>query len=157
MKSIIKSNKHYVHTSTSSVTSGSLATVTIANAVATPSAATQVEEGSVIKAVFVELWVNTATANLATAVSVMKLSAGSSAPTYAESIALDAYNGKKDILENHQGLVPSDGSTIPVFRHWIRIPKGKQRFGLNDKFILNISGIGGTVNYCGFYSYKEYS
>jgi len=77
---------------------------------------------------------------------------------YANSIALDSYVNKKNILYTTMGLVgPNDEQPLPIIRQWFKIPKGKQRMGSNDTIKLNISAITNGLNYCGFSTNKEYT
>lgn len=157
MRAPIQSTKKYINITTATVTSGARTYVSLATAVAVPTAANdEIKSGSMIKAVYIELWANTATANIAFASTLAKLPSGAAGPTYAELVNLNDFAGKKNVLEFHEGLLPSNGMTVPIYRHWVKIPKGKQRFGLSDNLGISIGGIGGSVNYCGFATYKAY-
>lgn len=161
MKAPIHSVKHIVQKTVATVGLGALATVPIVRAVKSGAVANpyDVEEGSVIKAVFVEFWVTSDDAAQGSFVlSIEKLNENTPIMTYAESIALDSYANKKNIYYTSQGLVaPNVSNPTPVIRQWVKIPKGKQRFGLDDTLYMNISGIGNGAQYCGMAIYKEYS
>ena len=91
--------------------------------------------------------------------TVEKLTSGASEMTSVQASLLNEYPNKKNIFQTSQGLI-GDANTnpIPVFREWIKIPKGKQRMGLGDKLVLNIAARGEAANdieVCGFYIYKE--
>ncbi len=47
-------------------------------------------------------------------------------------------------------------NSVPLFRGWVKIPKGKQRFGLGDEFIVAFESVGEAAQLCGFSTYKEY-
>jgi len=122
--------------------------------------ATEVVEGSIVKAVFIEMWLQN-TGNLgAFTVTLVKVPEFGTGPTFAQHAALFTYSNKKNILYTTQGLAPDDAVQGPVnvLRTWFKIPKGKQRFGLGDRLILSISNTSaGSLNRCGFSTYKEYS
>ncbi len=79
--------------------------------------------------------------------------------TNAQSANLQSYPNKKNILYTTQGIVNSThtGPAIPIIRQWIKIPKGKQRFGLGDQFMVNLNSGGGSLQTCGIFIYKEYN
>ncbi len=160
MLSPITSNKHYVHIPVFTVTAASRVQTTVVNAVAKGTAITtadQVDEGSTIKAVYVELWISGVTANLAVQACLVKRPASVSGPTFGDMAAMGTYPNKKNVFEYHQGLAPTGGNQMAIFRHWIKIPKGKQRFGLDDLLVIVTSALGTNINVCGFATYKEYT
>ncbi len=159
MLSPIVSVKHYVHTPAVTIATGVRTMVTIVNAIAKGSAITSaadVEEGAVIKAIYLEYWVSGETASQTGNALVLKRPSGATQPTYAEMQNLGAYINKKNILSTHQGLMPTGGNVMPIFREWIKIPKGKQRMGLGDLIQVAVSATGTTVNLCGFATFKSY-
>jgi len=116
--------------------------------------------GSVVKAIYLELWlVGAANAQLSSmTVIVEKVPAGQSSATAANMAALNSYDNKKNILEIHQGLLGQDSTNpVPFFRHWIKIPKGKQRFGLGDVVKFTINAISEDTTFCGVSIYKVYN
>lgn len=120
----------------------------------------EVQEGSVIKAVYFELWLEGSANDSFQVVTITKVPESGTGPTFAQMQALNAYPNKKNILFTHQGLSANDGvgNPMPVLRGWIKIPKSKQRFGLGDNLILTVSNPGPqTVAYCGFATFKEYT
>ncbi len=122
--------------------------------------ANEVAEGSAIKAVYVELWLIGGTADQFFTITLEKVPGAGNVQTFTESTNLFAYVNKKNILYTTQGLAPNDGvgQPVPVIRQWFKIPKGKQRWGLNDNLNLNIASRGdGTITVCGFFTYKELS
>ncbi len=164
MLSPINSVKHYVQRFITSVAVAAVLNDEIVNAVVASAVSdpTEVTEGAVIKAVFVEMWViglGAAGSNGSILMALEKLPAAATPMTNAQSLALMTYPNKKNILYSTQGLVASDevGLAMAFIRQWFAIPKGKQRFGLGDKLILNVSSISATnFQICGFYTYKEY-
>ncbi len=160
----INSVKHYFQRALTSVAAAGILNeeiidAVVASAVSTPN---EILEGSVIKAVFVEVWVvglGASGANTAFSWTLEKVPAAAVAMTNAQSLNLMVYPNKKNILYTTQGVLTSDegSNAVPVVRQWFKIPKGKQRFGLGDKLILNLSNIVGQIyQVCGFYTYKEY-
>ncbi len=162
MKPVIHSTKHYVQWTLQTI--GTLATlvsedISIGTISTGANLATEVEEGALVKAVYVELWLTSDdTSGSSFTISLEKNPGSGGLMSYAESIALFTYTNKKNILYNTMGLVgPNDEVPIPVIRQWFKIPKGKQRMGLNDTIKLNISAITNGLTYCGFATYKELS
>jgi hypothetical protein len=159
-KSPIISRKHYVQESVFTVGLGALVSRNPVTAVDRTVAnfAFEVAEGSIVKAIYLEYWVTSDGASSGSFVmSVEKVPGGTSTMTYAQSIALDAYPNKKNILYTTQGITnPRGGVATPFIRQWISIPKGKQRFGLGDLLRINFSGITTGADVCGLAIYKEY-
>ncbi len=117
-------------------------------------------EGSIVKAVFIELWVKSNAASGSDTkfqLAIEKLPAGATAMTFAQMNTLMGYSNKKNVLFFSQGVI-GDGTTqaIPIVRQWFKIPKGKQRFGLDDKLVVTISSTAEVIQNCGFATYKEY-
>ncbi len=161
MRAPISSVKHYVQISLATVLSGQIGTNTLAHAVKTASLgdSDEVQEGAVIKAVFVELWVRAGdTSPGSTLVTLYKKPGIGTAMTFADQVDLWNYDNKKNILYHTQGLTnDQDADAIPFVRQWFKIPKSKQRFGLNDSLILAISAQALDNIICGFATYKEYT
>lgn len=157
-KSPIHSVKHYVQHSVFTVGLGAILQADIAIAVAAPAANNQVKEGSIVKAVYVELWITSDDAASGSfSFSIEKRPAAAVGMTFAQSQALFTYPNKKNILYNSQGLNnPRAGVAMPVFKGWIAIPLGKQRMGLGDRIVYNVAGITNGLDGCGFETYKEY-
>ncbi len=161
MKPTINSEKHMRTVSLSTVAENTVFSVRIAEAVADPSTSANVRIGAIVKAVHVEMWyLGSSSQPIFHVSTVEKISSGQDSPTSAEMSDLHAYKNKKNILETSQGLVGDNNTNpIPVFRHWIKIPKGKQRMGLGDSLYLNIAARGEANNdleVCGMVIYKEY-
>ncbi len=160
----INSVKHFVQHFLTTIVGASVVNLTLVDAVVASAVDTpeEVLEGSVIKAVWVEIWVIGQGAEGVTSafgVSLEKLPAAATPMTSAQSLALMTYPNKKNILYTTQGVVGSDigANAVPILRQWFAIPKGKQRFGLGDKLVLNLANVGPT-NYqsCGVFIFKEY-
>ncbi len=162
MRPVIHSTKHYVQISRSSVLTVALNSEDIVLAVKTANkdAVDEVEEGAIVKAVFIELWILDEGNDGSFVITLGKYPGGVNALTFAGANGLGNYSNKKNLLYVSQGLTPNDGITSPVavLRQWIKIPKSKQRFGLDDKLRLTISSNGlNSISYCGFATYKEYT
>ncbi len=162
MRAPIHSEKHYVQMSRSTVGTVAAVSEDIIRSVESTTAnlVDEVSEGSLVKAVFVELWLLNAGNDGSHVVTLSKQEGNASGPTFAQMNALGTYPLKKNIFFTHQGLDPNDGITGPVrvMFDWYKIPKGKQRFGLGDQFHLTIANNSlQDLFYCGFFTYKEYS
>ncbi len=126
----------------------------------TPSA---IEVGAVVKAVWIEYWVGNASATVVGSYTfiVMKNPGGNAVATAANLAALHDYDNKKNILYTSQALTPpTDGGLIQICKQWIKIPKGKQRFGLGDRIDVvcrNNNSTAVDINGCGLAVFKEYS
>ncbi len=158
----INSIKHYVQFENSAGTDATRRSLPVVHAVAqnAVSDAQDVVEGSVIKAVFIEFW-NKSNAPSGTEqkfqFAIEKVPAGVTPLTFTEMNSLMGYENKKNVLYFTQGVL-GDLTTqaFPVYRNWIPLPKGKQRFGLGDDLNISLSTTGATNNSCGFSVYKEY-
>ncbi len=157
--------KHYVQTSNATIAASGIINIQIANAVAQEgiSAASDVTEGSIVKAVFIEDWLlgnDTTTKITQFTLVIEKVPAGATLITFAQlSSGLASYPNKKNILYSTQGVLSESidgGVAVPIFRSWVKIPKGKQRMGLGDKIIVSIAALGGSLRHCGLSTYKEY-
>ncbi len=162
VRPMVHSSKHYVQFGISQITTGIRETLNLVKSVEGSGADLdkEVAEGSTVKAIYVELWLQNS-ANLGeTIVTLTKDPEDGTGPSFAEMAALNGYLNKKNILFTHQGLASNDGVSGPVAvaRNWFKIPKSKQRFGLGDKINLNIANVSSNdLNRCGFALFKEYS
>ncbi len=158
MRPIIKSIKHIVQFTAQTVASGAVSSQGIANAESAPAVSNtfDVNIGCNIKAVYAEIWLDGDSSEFNYTAVIVKRPAGIAAPTLSQMATLMAYNNKNNILEMHQALPPDNGNIIPLFRGWIKIPKGKQRFAQGDKLTFTIAAVGTEIHYCGFFIYKEY-
>ena len=161
VRPVINSRKHYRQVT---LASAEMATINQESIVLVTQSvdeglASQVSAGTVIKAVFVELWLLATSQQPATfVVSLEKISSGGPAQSFANSVNLHQYNNKKNILYTTQGLIgDANSNPTPVMRQWYAIPKGKQRFGLGDSLVLNISSITDDTQYCGLFIFKSYN
>ncbi len=162
VRPMVHSIKHYAQATITPVTSASTVVFNVIDAVvrADISSAIEVQEGSSIKAVWMEMWLETGGADQFFTACVVKLPGGLSNMVQADLTALQTYDNKKNILYTTQGLVPSDTVSGPmnIFKGWIKIPKSKQRFGLGDRLQFAISSRATlTINFCGIFIFKEYS
>ncbi len=162
VRPMVHSVKHYVQFGIDQITTGTLQANIIASAVVGPSAdsANEVKEGSSIKAIYFEFWLQNQ-GNLGEFIAtITKDPELGNGPTFVEQASLFTYTNKKNVLYTTQGLTSNDGVSGPVniIRGWVKIPKSKQRFGLGDRVHFNISNVSsGDLNRCGFATYKEYS
>ncbi len=162
MKAVIHSVKHIVQTPIDQITTGTRENIVIAQAVESTVAnlATEVEEGALVKAIYVEMWLENQS-NLGHAIVILeKVTQGGAGATFTNMGNLFSYLNKKHILYTHEGLTANDaiGNPMPVIRGWFKIPKGKQRMGLGDRWVLTISNPSANdLNRCGMFIYKELS
>ncbi len=162
MRAPIHSTKHYVQMTLSTVTTGTtlLTPIAVSVAVVNKNVGTEVEEGALVKAVYVEMWCIGTTADQFYTATVEKAVSGELGPTNTELTNLFAYVNKKNIFYTSQGLTGNDGISIPlpIYKGWIKIPKSKQRFGLGDRLVFAIASRGdASLTLCGFFTYKEYT
>ena len=157
MRAIIQSEKHIVQYSPTVVEFGNieLTNLAVAKHVVDATDATEIEVGTSVKAVYVEVWLTSTTGQeSSTIVSVEKIVGTGVNMSHANSVALHTYPNKRNIFYVSQGLLPdTNGNPVPFIRQWVLIPKGKQRFGLGDKLRMNITGLTGDVNFCGLAIY----
>ncbi len=159
----INTIKHFVQNTSGTIANGAIETIPIVVAVATGSITDKedVTEGAIIKAVYIERWLAGDSTTDATSsqfiLTVEKKRTTETDMTNAQSLNLAAYPNKKNILYTTQGIVSNEAvaAAVPVIRQYFLIPKGKQRFGLGDQLVVNISAII-TLRRCGFATYKEY-
>ncbi len=161
MRPTINSNKHYVQKSLFTVTGLAISEHRIVVSTEAPTGPSEVREGAVVKAVYVEMWLRAQSTSPGSFVFVLEKRpgiSGTSIMSTTDAASLHDYDNKKNILYTSQGLV-NDQDTVatPVMRQYIKIPKSKQRFGLNDKLVANIFAQAAIdLTGCGFYTYKEY-
>ncbi len=164
MTSPINSVKHFVPRTITALASGSVSGQTIINTIAkggTRDTVDDVEEGAVIKAIHVELWINgqgtSGTGTGAFTLILVKIPAGGTAPDATDMLNLQSYENKRNILYTTQGVIAGQGAqSIPLYRNWLIIPKGKQRFALGDIFQVVLLATGAELDLCGLSMYKEY-
>ncbi len=158
----IVSIKHMVQRPNTGIVANTIANIVIAEAQNAPAAAAtpDVLQGSVIKAVFVEMWLlpqGNIGSNTQFVLVVEKRSGNSPVMTGTNILNLQAYDNKKNILFTSQGVI-GDSSTnaVPIIRNWIKIPRGKQRMGQGDTLMMNIISVAEISKTCGLFIYKEY-
>ena len=157
----INSEKHIVQRSLVSIANGEILNFVFANAVVNPTTPNGVRVGSIIKAVFVEMWIiGSAAQPVVQTSSVEKLVNQSAAMTHVQSQVLHDYPNKKNLFKTSQGILgDANTNTVPIFREWIAIPKGKQRMGLGDSLVFNLATLAEAANdveVCGLVIFKEY-
>ncbi len=159
MKPVINTEKHIVQVSLGTVASGAITNYVFATAVAVPTSALgDIREGCIIKAIWLEMWISSDDAGQGTAIVTVEKVDGATATlmTTAESAALGSYDNKKNVLHTQMGLVPSNVDyPMASLKGWFKIPKGKQRFGLGERLVVNIHGQSNGLNVCGTGIYKE--
>ncbi len=160
---VINSEKHFVPRTSLAITSGTISVHLIAEGITLGSvgaAVSDVQTGAIIKAVYCEIWVVGTHSTLETQFTICleKVPSGGTDMTHTQALNLQSYPNKKNIFYTTQGIVaPSNAESIAMIRSWIKIPKGKQRFGLGDKLNLNMDNGGGDLRVCGIFIYKEYT
>ncbi len=160
MRPVVQATKKYLQVSLATVAAGANLNTTLINAVDIIGTNNQdIIQGSIVKAVFVEMWVRAGdTAPGSTLITLLKIPGDGSLPTFADMTNLNDYTNKKNILYHTQGLTnDQDADAIPFVRQWFKIPKGKQRFGLSDRLVLSIAAQAIDNIVCGFATYKAYT
>ncbi len=164
MRPIISSKKHYVQISQSTVSQAALVNTELVDAIeGAHSSPTHIAEGNVVKAVWIEFWLGTASATVVGSYTVVvyKNPGSGHGLTAGEAAALHDYTNKKNIFYASQALSPpTDGGLVCVLKQWIKIPKGKQRFGLADRFTIGVRNNNATaidLNFCGMAVFKSLS
>ncbi len=159
----INSVKHYVQRENAPITAATRVALIVANAVIAPanSATEEVREGSIIKAIFLELWLKGQGASDSDAkfqMALEKAPGDQAGVTFTDMNNMQAYDNKKNVLFFSQGVIGGigGGQSIPVVRQWFKIPKGKQRMGLGDALVASVSATSEIIQLCGFSTYKEY-
>ncbi len=164
MRPIVHSVKHYVQFPIDQIATGTIQNIIIADAVESTAAnaANEVEEGTIIKAVQIQLLLQNQ-GNLGEFIVVVEKGvANTGGVLFVQAAALFGYPNKKNVLFVSQGLTSNDGVGNPQQilgpNDWIKIPKSKQRMGLGDRIILSIANVSaGDLNRCGKAVYKEMS
>ncbi len=158
MRPVVNYEKHYTQFSVFAVASGAITNLVLFTAVETPAAVAQVKTGSKVSAVYIEMWLTSDDTGAGTAIVTLEKAVGIQTVlmSAASSAALDGYNNKKNIFHTQMGLVgPNTQYPMASVKGWFKIPKGKQRMGVNDRLILNIHGQSNGLAGCGFVTFKE--
>jgi len=161
VRPMVHSTKHIVQHPIDVIATGVVQNIVVATSVNVTLAnlSNEVAEGTSVKAAFFELWLQNQ-GNLGEFIFIIeKVQESGNGATFAEMGNLFTYTNKKNILFTSQGLTSNDGVSGPVniIRDWVKIPKGKQRFGFGDRLIASIANVSANdLNRCGFTLYKEY-
>lgn len=158
----VNSQKHILQSSLFSVAGTSIVNVVPLIVDESPAGTQQVAVGTTVKAIYCEYWVQgEATQPTTVNITVEKLESGAANMTFIQSQDLFGYSNKKNIFYTTQGIVgDANSNPIPFLRMWIKIPKGKQRFGLGDSLVVNIACITPDpdgLEVCGMALYKAYN
>ncbi len=161
MRAPINSVKHILQHTTTQVTTGTVTTLVeaVGEHIQDVSNVQEVVEGSLIKAIYVEYWILGTFSEGSYVMCIEKSEFGNPSPIFTEMSTLNSYENKKNVLFISQGLIGEDNANpTPVLRQWVKIPKGKQRFGLKDKLRINFAFLGSDdIQFCGFTLYKSYT
>ncbi len=154
--------KHMINIENAQVASGTAGSIELIQAVgqSAVSQTTDVVEGSVVKTIYIELWIKSfagAGEDTKFQLVIEKLPQNANPITFAEMNNLMAYPNKKNILYTSQGVLGDlTTQSIPIVRQWFMIPKGKQRFGLGDELVVSLSATAAVIQRCGLSIYKEW-
>ncbi len=156
----IITEKHIGQITLASIAFGAVLSSVIAEAVAVTdkNAQNEVDQGSLVKAVFLERWITSDDAEQSTFVMIVeKIPAGQANPTATQMAQLNSYPNKKNILLTKQGITnPVAGVAMPLISQWVAIPRGKQRMGLGDKIVITVLAQADGINICGLNLFKEW-
>ncbi len=161
MRAQVNSEKHFNPQSLTTINENTASSFVIIDTVSDPTTAAHVRVGASIKAVWLEMWFLGSSAQPVVQISTIeKTSGGQPQPTSAQMSDLHNYPNKKNIFKTSQGLIgEANANPTPVWREWIAIPKGKQRFGLGDRILFTVAARGeanNDVEICGMRIFKEY-
>ncbi len=156
----VNSNKNIVTAFTAS-TAGTKTTIVVANAVDSAALATtnQVERGSAIKAIWLELWI-WATEEIAVGVTtgIDAYIIKNPGTNFTNPIpgTVGSSNEKKFVFKSWKGLIGPKTQGFPAYfwKGWIKVPKGMQRQGANDRFDFVFQSTGTNVLVCHNFIYK---
>jgi len=161
MRPIIASRKHIVQIPINTTIGGTIENIIFARSKQDyqSSVADNVEVGTIVKAVYVELWAQSDGQNIGSVtITVEKLPGAAALMTTVDSAALHGYLNKNNVFYTTQGLTgENDTNPIPFLRMWIKIPKGKQRLAINERLVLNLSSNLQNTIHCGLVIFKSYT
>jgi len=156
----INTQKHILQIGPQSVALGAILNqgIAVAQRAADADAVNDVRVGSIIKAVYVELWCTSDDATQSSLILTLeKLPNAADPMTVGDAAALDVYHNKNNVFYTTQGLIGQQANNgIPFMRGWFKIPKGKQRMSEDSRLNLNVSAVLDGVRICGVVIYKEY-
>ncbi len=159
MRPRVNTEKHYIQFTQATVSAAATSTLTLVEGVAVvdKNNPQEVEEGSIVSAIYCDFWLLSTDTSIGTyQICLEKLPSAVTSMTHAQALVLNAYPNKKNIFNVAQAIMGDvDTNPIPVLKGWFRIPKGKQRIGLGDKIVVNVSAIINGLIHCGFATYKE--
>jgi len=159
MRATINSVKHIRQVPIDTTTGGAVKIIKLVESVEIPAGATaDVRQGAVVKAIYIELWLQSVDTTVGSQTTMLeKVSGGQPDATFAQMAALHDYPNKKNVFYITQGLTAEFGANpVAILRTWVKIPKGKQRFGLGDKLQLTLSANLQGLKHCGLAIFKEY-
>ncbi len=160
MRPVVNTKKHFIQESIFTIAAGAIRNDVLAVAAPDPDPTVfqEVREGSIISAVYIEMWVTSDDAAIGNTIwTLEKLSGASNNFMNAgDSAALQSYDNKKNILHTQMGLVgPNTQYPSMIVKGWFKIPKSKQRFGIEDTLVANLFAQGNGLTGCGISIYKE--
>ncbi len=159
MRPIINTEKHIVQRSLFAIGAAGILNIVLVDTRAAPAAASpsEVREGSKVSAVYIEMWVTSDDAAAGTVITtVEKVPGAGTLMLVGDSALLNDYDNKKNVLHTQMGLIGSNVQyPMALIKGWIKIPKSKQRFGLEDRLVLNIHAQTNGIAGCGFAIFKE--
>ncbi len=161
VRPMVHSTKHYVQPGLRTVVAGAVEAHVIAEAVQVvdKNIASEVEEGTSIKAIYVEHWARAGSTSPGSFIYAIYKSPGAGATfSVAQMAAMSSSENKKNVLFFSQALInDQDADAIAIHRGWQKVPKSKQRMGLGDRWLTAHSAVGVDSIVCGFETYKEYT
>ncbi len=158
----VHSEKHYVQDSLRTITASTAETIVLVEGVRQQDITNveDVDQGSTVKAIYIEHWLRTQSTSPGSYIcAIYKAPVGVAVFTTGGLAAINNADNKNNVLFFSQGLLnDQDSSALGVYRGWLKIPKGKQRMALGDRFILQTFAQGALdLTACGFATFKEYS
>ncbi len=163
MRPVINSDKRYVSSTLFTLANGTTAAIVIVDAKQDPdpNLSNDVQSGTIVKAVFLEYWVlGEGQQPFPFQLIVEKVPQGGTGIVFADSQSLTFYSNKKNVLYTTQGVVgDANSNPIPFIRMWVKIPKGKQRFGNGDRLVVNVTNLSAQDDgqLCGQGLFKAYT
>ncbi len=158
MRPVVNTEKKYTQHSLFTIASGAIGNRLMIEAAAAPSGATQVREGAIISAIYIEMWLTSDDAAQGSVVVTLEKTPGAQTVLMAagDAAALDSYKNKKNIFHTQMGLLATNVQyPMAVVKGWFKIPKSKRRFGFGDRLFLNIFAQTNGLVGCGFATFKE--
>ncbi len=154
--------KHILNKENATINSGARLNIELVQGVVQTgvSSVTDVVEGSLVKTVYIEIWLKSnasAGTNTKFQVVLEKVMGATAAITFTQMNNLMTYPNKKNVFYITQGVMGDlTTGSLPIMRGWFAIPRGKQRFGLDDQLVLSISSTGAVIQACGLSIFKEW-